>query len=171
MVAKAETKPATTEPQKPVDIDTSGWTDANVNIDGWYAPEISKIIIGRCLEAIRINTAFGEQDVVKVRLAQDAVGIVGAGDDSENLPLSKGQVIAVRVSSNLTMLLELVQNQCKVKITPTGKKKTKSGRQVYTYKVQFQGQRAPLAQQPAQAQETATSTHSNADPTNFDDAF
>lgn len=146
MVAKAETKPATSAaPEMP---DTSGWNDANVNIDGWYDPEASGKIVGRCLEAISVQTAYGPQDVVKVRLAHDSVAIQGKGDAAEKVPMTKGQVMAVRVSTNLTVLLELVQNQCAVEIQPTGKKKTSSGRQILTYKVKWKGERAPLQSKP-----------------------
>jgi hypothetical protein len=146
MVAKSEQKPAATS-QAP-EIDTSSWNDANINIDGWYDPEASGKIVGRCLEAISVQTAYGPQDVVKVRLAHDSVAIQGKGDAAEKVPMTKGQVMAVRVSTNLTVLLELVQNQCAVEITPTGKKKTSSGRQILTYKVKWHGQRAPLLSKP-----------------------
>jgi hypothetical protein len=146
MVAKVETKPATTT--APEVIDTSGWNDANINIDGWYDPEASGKIIGRCLEAISVQTAYGPQDVVKVRLAHDSVAIQGKGDAAEKVPMAKGSVMAVRISTNLTVLLELVQNQCAVEIQPTGKKKTSSGRQILTYKVKWKGDRAPLLNKP-----------------------
>lgn len=148
---QAAKKPAAAAAAPPV-IDTSDWNEGNVNVDAWYAPEISGKIIGRCIEAIRIVTAFGDQDVVKVRLGQRAKAITGKGEESETIELDTGMVIAVRVSTNLGILLELVQNQCAVEITPTGKVKTKRG-QMWKYGVKFKGIRAPLASQP-RTQET-----------------
>lgn len=136
------------ENQAPV-VDTSDWSEANINIDAWYDPEKSGKILGRVLEAIRINTAFGEQDVVKVRLGAPTKALQGKGDDAKVVDLAAGQVIAVRVSMNLTILLELVANQCAVEITPKGKKKTSSNRQIWTYGVKYKGQRQPLSTKPA----------------------
>lgn len=136
------------------DIDTSGWNEANLTIDGWYAPEVSGTVVGRAVEAIRITSAYGEQDVVKLRLGRAAVGIQGKGDAAEKVPLDKGDILGVRISANLSVLLELVRNECAVEITPTGKKKTGSGRQILTYKVKWKGERAPLAAPITRTQES-----------------
>ena len=136
------------------DIDTSKWTEGNLSIDAWYHPEKSKTIVGRALEAVQVQTAFGPQDVVKVKLGRAAIGIAGKGEDAETVEMKKGDVIAVRVSMNLAILLELVENKCAVEIIPTGKIKTSGGkREMWRYRVRFHGVRAPLINKPAQVVE------------------
>lgn len=150
MVAKAEKSSApVTSTSTAADIDTSGWNEANLSIDGWFAPDVSGQIVGRAVEAIRVTSAYGEQDVVKLRLGAPAKAIVGKGDAAETVELDKGSIIGVRISANLSVLLELTENECAVQITPTGKKKTGSGRTILTYGVKWKGERkkptAPVA--------------------------
>jgi hypothetical protein len=144
MATKTDNKQDTTPA-----IDTSDWSQGNVNIDGWYDPDKSGQIQGRCVEAIRINTAYGEQDVVKVKLFKPAKALNGKGEQASVDELKMGQVMAVRISMNLSLLLELVPNQCAVEITPTGKKKTSAGRQILTYNVKYKGVKAAPAAKPA----------------------
>lgn len=153
--SKTESKSVlATTPATPA-IDTSGWNEANLSIDAWYAPDVTGVLLGRCMEAIRVTSAYGEQDVVKIRLGAAARGIQGKGDAAETVEMVVGDIIGVRVSTNLTVLLDLVENQCAVQIEPTGKKKTGSGRTILTYKVKWKGERKAATAPIARAQESS----------------
>lgn len=143
--SKAATKPADTAKAKAPEIDTSGWDEANVNIDGWYAPETTGRLVGRAVEAIKVNSEYGEQDVVLVKSATVANVIQGKGNESKVVELPVGSIVAVRISANLAMLLELVEHQCAVEITPQGQVPLKGGKKMWRYGVKFKGTRAQLS--------------------------
>lgn len=164
-MAKAAAEAEATEKTKTPAIDTSDWNEANINIGGWYDPEKSGQLLGRCVEAIRVNTAFGEQDVVKVRVGRAIQAITGKGSEAQTVSLAVGDVIAVRVSFNLTTLLELVQNECAVEITPKGKQALKGGKAMWTYGLRWKGQRARLQQA------TATTEQRSPEPNDDDLPF
>jgi hypothetical protein len=159
-----------TKPAKPVeaktapstDIDTSNWDEANVNIDAWYAPEVTGVLIGRAIEAVRVQSTYGEQDVVKIKTAKPVTCIQGKGDEAQRVIIPVGGIVAVRLSMNLSILLELVEHQCAVEITPKGKKKLDKGKTLWTYGVKFKGQRAMLSR-PKPATNEAAKGDSDAD--------
>lgn len=168
--AKPETKPATaTKPDTKAaapDIDTSNWSDANVNIDAWYAPEVTGVLVGRVVEVIRVNSAYGEQDVVKIKTANVAKCIQGKGDDAHEIEVPVGGIVAVRISANLSILLEMVEHQCAVQITPSGKMPLAGGKKtMWKYNVKFKGVRAQLARPVTRVGET---TKANADTGDLD---
>lgn len=130
------TKPAQTQNTPKSDVDTSDWDEIGTNVEGFYDPECSGKIIGRVLEDFSMETQYGTQTLVKVRVAHPVKAYVK--QDIAELPA--GSVLAIRISVGLVSLLDCVTNQCAVEIIPNGKTKTKRG-QMWTYKIRTKGER------------------------------
>lgn len=120
-------------------FDTSDWNSANLEIQGWMTPTVSKRVVGRAVEAIQVEGDFGMQDIVKVRLALPCEALSGSGDEQKTVLLKKDDIIAVRISANLQTLLRCVKNECAVELIPQGERKLKKGRKMWVYGFKYKG--------------------------------
>ncbi|HEX2599570.1 MAG TPA: hypothetical protein VHL05_12385 [Terriglobales bacterium] len=136
----SETEASATEAKKPREFDTSGWNEAGLDIDGWYNPETTGKVVLKCRELVTIPGSFGDQDTVKCEVMQTCMAVLA---DDQKVQLEPGQIIAVRLSSDLSLLAQMVANECLVEITPGEKVKTRTkGRSVQKYKLRYRGKLA-----------------------------
>lgn len=118
-------------------IDTTGWDEIGSSVDAFYVPVIGQKLIGRVLEDFDLETQFGKQTLVKIKLAEPLAGVI---KDGEQVNVPVGGVMAVRISAGLLQLLDCVTNQCAVEIVPLEKIKVKRG-SMWKYRIRTKGER------------------------------
>lgn len=135
--AKHETKTQAVpvNADKPVGADLGIDFDSDISepdIECWHDPVETPVFVGQVVGHKVIEAKKKQTDVVLVKLLADTMAVV----DKKTVLCKAGMVMGVFIRFKLFPLLELVENNCTVRVTSLDKVDLSNGNSMWNFKIE-----------------------------------